>query len=357
MSASAADGSRSTRSWWRRSSDCSPASSTFDRGRTGRDRRLVPRRCGTRWPRRASPGSRWPRTPVAPAVRSPTPWRCCAARAPRGAACPVAETGCARWLARGGRRLRDPRRADDGGAAHARPTTLTWRDGAVHGTTPPVAVGRAVDRIVALVDDPTGRSGRAGPARPDSVEIEPRANLAGEPRDSVHVRRASPRTPAHAVPAVDADALPPARLRCATASIGGCTRDAAPGSRSSTRTTRRQFGKPVGRFQAVQAHLVHGAQTRGARRWSRSPPATRRWKRAAAFEVAAAKLLATDRATATRPAHAHQAHGAMGMTREYPLHHFSRRLWAWRSEYGDERSWSRVVGDLACRSEPTGSTN
>ena len=24
----------------------------------------------------------------------------------------------------------------------------------------------------------------------------------------------------------------------------------------------------------------------------------------------------------------------MGMTQEYPLHHFSRRLWSWRKEYG-----------------------
>ncbi len=106
---------------------------------------------------------------------------------------------------------------------------------------------------------------------------------------------------------------------------------------------RRQFGKPVGTFQAVQAHLVHGAQqsvivgaalAAAVRAASVGP---------ARFEIAAAKLLA-DQAASEATRHAHQAHGAIGMTREYPLHHFSRRLWAWRSEYGDERTWSRLLG-------------
>ena len=75
-------------------------------------------------------------------------------------------------------------------------------------------------------------------------------------------------------------------------------------------------------------HAAAAAMERGA--WS--------------FEVAAAKTVANQAAsTATR--HAHQAHGAMGMTREYSLHHLSRRLWSWRSEFGSERSWSRALGD------------
>ncbi len=37
----------------------------------------------------------------------------------------------------------------------------------------------------------------------------------------------------------------------------------------------------------------------------------------------------------------------MGMTQEYPLHHYSRRLWTWRSEFGSEREWSTWVGTAA----------
>jgi acyl-CoA dehydrogenase len=42
-------------------------------------------------------------------------------------------------------------------------------------------------------------------------------------------------------------------------------------------------------------------------------------------------------------------HGAMGMTQEYRLHHFSRRLWAWRNEYGDEQLWAGRVGSALAR--------
>ena len=41
---------------------------------------------------------------------------------------------------------------------------------------------------------------------------------------------------------------------------------------------------------------------------------------------------------------AHQVHGAMGFTHEHSLHHFTRRLWAWRDEYGRETRWQEELG-------------
>ena len=41
---------------------------------------------------------------------------------------------------------------------------------------------------------------------------------------------------------------------------------------------------------------------------------------------------------------AHQVHGAMGFTHEHSLHHFTRRLWAWRDEYGRETHWQEQLG-------------
>jgi acyl-CoA dehydrogenase len=59
-------------------------------------------------------------------------------------------------------------------------------------------------------------------------------------------------------------------------------------------------------------------------------------------------VLADDAARiATRAAH--QAHGAMGMTQEYALHHATRRLWSWCHEYGDGRYWSDRLGNLIVR--------
>ena len=42
---------------------------------------------------------------------------------------------------------------------------------------------------------------------------------------------------------------------------------------------------------------------------------------------------------------AHQVHGAMGFTHEHTLHHFTRRLWSWRDEFGNEAFWQRRLGE------------
>ncbi len=105
---------------------------------------------------------------------------------------------------------------------------------------------------------------------------------------------------------------------------------------------RRQFGQAVGRFQAVQVHLVRCAEEAALVDLAVQVAAREADRGDARFEIASAKLLADDAArVATRAAH--QAHGAIGMTQEYALHHLSRRLWAWRAEYGD-RSWPERLG-------------
>ena len=48
----------------------------------------------------------------------------------------------------------------------------------------------------------------------------------------------------------------------------------------------------------------------------------------------------TGRTAAEATAIAHQLHGAIGTTREYPLHRLSRPIWAWREEYGNETVWA-----------------
>jgi acyl-CoA dehydrogenase len=111
---------------------------------------------------------------------------------------------------------------------------------------------------------------------------------------------------------------------------------------------RRQFGRPIAGFQAVQQHLVSIAQDVSLVAMAVHGAARAAGQGLAGFETAAAKVLASQAAlSATRAAH--QVHGAMGMTQEYRLHQFSRRLWAWRAEYGDERYWSRRLGQAVAR--------
>jgi acyl-CoA dehydrogenase len=106
---------------------------------------------------------------------------------------------------------------------------------------------------------------------------------------------------------------------------------------------RRQFGKPVATFQAVQQHLVLVAQS-AVRAQMAADIAVRALAAGnVGIEVAAARVIVDDAITiATRAAH--QAHGAMGVTREYPLHHLTRRLWSWRHEWGTTREWRRQLG-------------
>ena len=102
---------------------------------------------------------------------------------------------------------------------------------------------------------------------------------------------------------------------------------------------RHQFGRPIAAFQAVQAHLVTIAQQAALV----GVAADAALARADAFEIATAKLLA-GRAAVIATRAAHQVHGAVGVTRDHPLGVQTRRLWAWRGEYGDERHWARRLG-------------
>ena len=109
---------------------------------------------------------------------------------------------------------------------------------------------------------------------------------------------------------------------------------------------REQFGRPVSRFQAVQAHLVWAAQDAALARMAAEIAGREADRGHGRFEIASAKLVANQAATRATKA-CHQAHGAMGRTQEYPLHHRSRRLWSWRTEYGGDREWTHWVGRRA----------
>jgi len=202
---------------------------------------------------------------------------------------------------------------------------------------------RSAGRVVALVASDGGWLVAAAPA--ESISLERRVNLAGEPRDTV--RFDGPVEVAAAAPGVDPEAL---RHRGALTRVVLMAGALERMSRMTVGYTseRVQFGRPVARFQAVQRHLVDGAQDAVLVGMAADAAVRAAEGGQARFEIAAAKLLANQAAfTATRAAH--QAHGAMGMTREYPLHHLSRRLWAWRSEYGDEAFWSARLGAAVAR--------
>jgi len=116
--------------------------------------------------------------------------------------------------------------------------------------------------------------------------------------------------------------------------------------------TRVQFGKPLGRFQAIQHQLAQlAAQTAAAGAAARAAfDALDADALQAGFDIAVAKQRASE-AAQIGAAIAHQVHGAMGITEEYSLHPLTRRLWAWSAEYGSAACWSERVADIALEQE------
>ena len=106
---------------------------------------------------------------------------------------------------------------------------------------------------------------------------------------------------------------------------------------------RQQFGRALGKFQAVQQNLATFACEAGAANCAAMGAAQAMARGNARFEIAAAKLRA-NRAVGIGTALAHQVHGGIGFTREYPLHPLTRRLWAWRSEFGNDSHWASELG-------------
>jgi hypothetical protein len=102
---------------------------------------------------------------------------------------------------------------------------------------------------------------------------------------------------------------------------------------------RRQFGRAIGSFQAVQHRLAHCAVQVEGSRWLV-------YEAAAAGAPAEAAATAAAHATAaagTLFAETHQLSGAMGFTREHALHVWSLRLVALRLEAGGPDAHRRAA--------------
>ena len=107
--------------------------------------------------------------------------------------------------------------------------------------------------------------------------------------------------------------------------------------------TRVQFGKSIGKFQALQQQLsvmaehVLAAAIAAEAAFRSDGPAP------GALAAAVAKSR-TSEAVSVVAATAHAVHGAIGMTDEYDLGLLTRRLHDWRLAYGAEHVWNLQIG-------------
>ncbi len=105
---------------------------------------------------------------------------------------------------------------------------------------------------------------------------------------------------------------------------------------------RTQFGRPIGGFQSVQ-HLIAEMAEHVSAAATAADAAMLGSEAGWADRVGMAKARIGEAAGTVADA-AHQVHGAMGYTQEYPLHLRTRRLWCWREEFGAERHWRVRIG-------------
>lgn len=217
-------------------------------------------------------------------------------------------------------------------------------DGRLLATLPAVPWARSAANLVVLHED-----GRGWVVELDqrAVTIEHRANVAGEPRDTVRLNGA----PAGTLGFGPSPVLVRARLGVLwSAAICGAVSRVYEMTRGYVRE-REQFGRPLVAIPAVASSLammrVHVLQTqaglgRAVECWETPASDPERCANAAAVARITAAAAATDVARL-----AHQLHGAMGITREYPLHRLTRRLWAWRDTETAEHEWARSLGAAA----------
>lgn len=182
------------------------------------------------------------------------------------------------------------------------------------------------------------------------VEAVSAANLAREPRDTLVLRDA----PAYVATALEAEGY--TALTWLTALLRATQMAAlAEGVLALSlehAQTRKQFGTPVGRFQAVQQHLARLGCEVAALHCAVSA-AERAVDAYGALEfarfreaIAAAKVQAGLTAKIAAEV-GHAVHAAMGFTREHALHRYTLRLLSYRAEFGADRLFARFLGEQA----------
>jgi acyl-CoA dehydrogenase len=183
-----------------------------------------------------------------------------------------------------------------------------------------------------------------------TVQCTPRTDAAGLPSDSI-VFSAAPCL---------AQAPWPLALRQPVWTLGALARalmivgalESALDQAVRHANERVQFGKPIGRNQAIQQQLALMAGDAAAARMAAlaaaadAPSVQQPDAPSAGFSIAVAKVRAGEAATRACDI-AHQVHGAIGFTREHALHFATRRLWAWREQFGSDAWWAQALGRAA----------
>jgi acyl-CoA dehydrogenase len=107
---------------------------------------------------------------------------------------------------------------------------------------------------------------------------------------------------------------------------------------------RSQFGRPIGKFQAIQHQLSVMSEHTFAARMAAQIGCHCQHRQPDRLRVAVAKARTSEAALEVASL-SHSIHGAIGFTHEFDLQLFTRRLHAWRLTAGSESYWHTVLGE------------
>jgi acyl-CoA dehydrogenase len=217
----------------------------------------------------------------------------------------------------------------------------------LHGVAHRVPWATQVENLLVYARDASGSGWLALLPHASVPNARPHNNLANEPRQTLHLQGVS----------VANAAVRPAPARCvdgfllfgavirAQQMVGAMERclDYA----LAYAMERQQFGRPIGRFQAVQHMLADAAGQYAAAAAAAEVAGEAYENDDFAFAAAVAKARVGEAAGKVAEV-CHQVHGAMGFTQEHPLHFATRRLWSWRDEFGHETFWQERIGRMVC---------
>jgi len=215
----------------------------------------------------------------------------------------------------------------------------------LHGTVQRVPWASHASRIVVA-----GRLGEKPvvavvPTDADGLQISASTSIASEPLDSVVFERCRC-TEFVLVPTSSADA--PVLIQGALAravQMSGLLESVLRQTVCHVKD-RQQFGRPLMSMQAVKQSLAVLAANSVAADVAVRAACDAGDSAISRFDVAVAKIQ-TGKAAAIGARIAHQLHGAMGFTYEHPLHHATRRLWSWRTDFGNDAYWAKEIGRKA----------
>lgn len=223
---------------------------------------------------------------------------------------------------------------------------LSLHDGAVVGTLHDVPWGRHAQSLVAVADRNSATPSVVLLSTESAASQTLSLNVAGEPRDSLHFTGARVLACAPLPASLSAEVLQLGGALLRSAQIAGALH-ALLDMTSGYASERTQFGRPIGAFQAIQQQLAVFAEQVAAAGIAAEAAFAESDTLFATLTIAAAKV-STAEAASVGAGIAHSVHGAIGFTQEYSLHLLSRRLWAWRSEFGSASLWSQRIGQMVC---------